>query len=102
MSTAQTLGLGAIAGFTIFLALPIGRMQSVQASTKAFLAATATGILIFLLWDVLSAAVEPVEGALEDGRDGRFIWLASLLTAEFVIRFVGPLLYHRGGEGPRR
>ena len=27
MSTAEILGLGAIAGFTIFLGLPIGRMQ---------------------------------------------------------------------------
>src|SRR5438067_309206 len=39
MSTLQTLGLGAIAGFTIFLGLPIGRMQSVKPATKAFLAA---------------------------------------------------------------
>ena len=43
MSTAQTLALGAIAGLTIFLGLPIGRMQNVKAETKAFLAATATG-----------------------------------------------------------
>ena len=81
MSTAQTLGLGAIAGFTIFLGLPIGRMQSVKPATKAFLAATATGILVFLLWDVLSQAVDPVETALTDGRDGRFAWLAALFAA---------------------
>src|SRR5919206_2327974 len=93
MSTAQTLGLGAIAGFTIFLALPIGRMQSVQASTKAFLAATATGILVFLLWEVLSAAVEPVEGALENGRDGRFAWLAFLLAAGFAIGLMSLVYY---------
>ena len=59
MSTAQTLVLGAIAGFTIFLGLPIGRMQNVTAATKAFLASIATGILIFLFWDVMSEAVEP-------------------------------------------
>jgi zinc transporter, ZIP family len=93
MSTAQTLGLGAIAGFTIFLGLPIGRMQSVQASTKAFLAATATGILVFLLWDVLSAAVEPVEGALEDGRTGRFAWLSFLLAAGFVVGLMSLVYY---------
>src|SRR5438132_634104 len=61
MSTAQILLLGAIAGSTIFLGLPLGRMQSVPVSVKAFMSATATGILIFLLWDVLSAAVDPVE-----------------------------------------
>jgi zinc transporter, ZIP family len=93
VSTAQTLALGAVAGFTIFLGLPIGRMQSVQASTKAFLAATATGILVFLLWDVLSAAVEPVEGALEDGRTGRFFWLAFLLAAGFIVGLMSLVYY---------
>lgn len=83
MSTAQTLALGAIAGFTIFLGLPIGRMQNVKPGTKAFLASTATGILIFLVWDVLSQAVGPVEQALENGHDGRFIWLAFLLAGGF-------------------
>jgi ZIP family zinc transporter len=93
VSTAQTLGLGAVAGFTIFLGLPIGRMQNVQASTKAFLAAIATGILVFLLWDVLSAAVEPVEAALEDGRGGRFTWLSFLLTAGFVTGLMSLVYY---------
>jgi ZIP family zinc transporter len=93
MSTAQILGLGAIAGFTIFLGLPIGRMQGVQASTKAFLAAVATGVLVFLLWDVLSGAVEPVESALEDGRTGRFALLAFLLTAGFTIGLMTLVYY---------
>ena len=93
MSTAQTLLLGAIAGFTIFLGLPIGRMQGVPTSTKAFLAATATGILVFLLWDVLSAAVEPVESALEAGRGGRFAWLSFLLTAGFGVGLMSLVYY---------
>jgi ZIP family zinc transporter len=83
MSTVQTLLLGAIAGLTIFVGLPLGRMQNVSASTKAFLAATATGVLIFLFWDVLSQAVGPVETALKQGRDGRFAWLAFLLALGF-------------------
>jgi zinc transporter, ZIP family len=93
MSTAQTLALGAIAGFTIFLGLPIGRMQSVSPATKAFLASTATGILVFLFWDVMSHAVEPVETALQDGRDGRFIWLAFLLTAGFTVGLMTLVYY---------
>src|SRR5207244_13455776 len=88
MSTAQTLALGAIAGLTIFLGLPIGRMERVSPATKAFLASTATGILIFLFWDVVSQAVGPVETALENGRDGRFAWLAFLLTAGFFVGLV--------------
>ena len=102
MSTAQTLALGAVAGFTIFLGLPIGRMQSVQASTKAFLAATAMGILVFLLWDVLSAAVEPVEGALEDGRAGRFAWLSFLLTAGFAVGLMSLVYYDTWMKRRRR
>jgi ZIP family zinc transporter len=72
MSTAEILGLGAVAGLTIYLGLPLGRVRGVSQAVKTFFAATATGILIFLLWDVLAAAVEPVEGALSDGRTGRF------------------------------
>jgi zinc transporter, ZIP family len=83
MSTAQTLLLGAVAGLTIFLGLPIGRMQNVSAQTKAFLSSFATGVLIFLLWDVLTNAVDPIESALKAGRDGRFLWLAFLLAAGF-------------------
>ena len=55
MSTAQILLLGAVAGLTIFLGLPVARMRSVTPPMKAFFTATATGILLFLLWDVLSA-----------------------------------------------
>jgi zinc transporter, ZIP family len=101
VSTAQTLTLGAVAGFTIFLGLPIGRMQNVSAQTKAFLAATATGILIFLLWDILSGAVEPVETALKDGRTGRFLWLAFILTAGFGTGLL-TLVYYDGWMKRRR
>jgi ZIP family zinc transporter len=93
MSTAQTLVLGAIAGLTIFLGLPIGRMQNVSAATKAFLASTATGILLFLFWDVTSGAVGPVEEALEAGRGGRFAWLAFLLTAGFFVGLMSLVYY---------
>src|SRR3989441_11835318 len=93
MGTAQTLALGAIAGLTIFLGLPIGRMQSVTPATKAFLASTATGILIFLFWDVVSEAVGPVETALENGRDGRFAWLAFLLTGGFFTGLMSLVYY---------
>src|SRR6476619_5744582 len=54
MSTTQTLVLGAIAGFTIFLGLPLGRVGGGSPAMRAALPAFATGILLFLLWDVLA------------------------------------------------
>src|SRR2546421_2504704 len=101
MSTAQTLGLGAVAGFTICLGLPIGRMQNVSAQTKAFLSSTATGILVFLLWDILSGAVDPVQTALKEGRDGRFLWLGFILTAGFSVGLLS-LVYYDGWMKRRR
>jgi ZIP family zinc transporter len=93
MSTGQTLLLGAIAGLTIFLGLPIGRMQNVTPATKAFLAAVATGILVFLFWDVVSEAVGPVEEALTAGHDGRFLWLSFLLLAGFTVGLMSLVYY---------
>lgn len=102
MTTAQTLGLGALAGLTIFIGLPLGRMQNVGANVKAFLSATATGVLVFLLWDVLSGAVDPVETALKAGRDGRFLWLAFVLTAGFSVGLLSLVYYDRWIKRRRR
>jgi zinc transporter, ZIP family len=64
MSTDRILLLGAFAGLTIFLGLPIGRLRHPAMRLKAFLSAAATGVLVFLLWDVLGAASTPVEDSL--------------------------------------
>src|SRR5690349_22050258 len=93
MSTAQILLLGAVAGLTIFLGLPVARMRSVTPPMKAFFTATATGILLFLLWDVLSAAVEPVESALRDGQNARFLGLATLLAVGFSVGMMSLVAY---------
>jgi len=78
MSTTHILILGAIAGATIFLGLPVGRMRGLSANTRAGLSALATGILIFLFWDVMSGAVDPIEGALKAHQWGRFSGLSVL------------------------
>jgi ZIP family zinc transporter len=101
MSTAQTLLLGALAGCTIFIGLPVARLRNVPPSVRSMLAAIATGILIFLLWDVLAGAVDPVETALKGGRSGRFLWLATLLTAGFAGGLL-PLVYYDGWMKKRR
>ena len=69
MSGTETLILGGIAGITIFLGLPFARVR-LSTAAKAMLNAIATGILLFLLWDVLSHAIEPIEEALEESVAG--------------------------------
>ena len=64
MSTGGILALGAVAGLTIFIGLPVGRMRGLPASVRTLLNALAVGVLTFLLWDVLSGAVDPVESRL--------------------------------------
>ena len=73
MSESQTLLLGFIAGVTILIGLPLGRVRKVKPGTRQFLNALAIGILIFLIWDVLVHAFEPVDvalGKLHDGSGG--------------------------------
>ena len=64
MPASQIAILGAFAGLTIFLGLPLGRVRAEMPRVKALLNALAIGILIFLLWDVLAGAWEPVDAAI--------------------------------------
>lgn len=73
MDAGQTVLLGIIAGATILLGLPLGRLRAPAPGLRVLLNATAIGILIFLLWDVLAHAWEPVDtalGALHEGNGG--------------------------------
>ena len=70
MSLAATLLLGFVAGVTILLGLPVGRLRRPAASLRLFLNAAAVGVLLFLVWDVLSAAWEPLDGALASVHEG--------------------------------
>ena len=93
MSTAQTLLLGAIAGVTIFIGLPMGRMRGLSPRVKAFFTATATGILLFLFWDVLSQAIDPVDSAVNAHTWGRFAAVASIALAGFVVGLMSLVYY---------
>ena len=70
MSGAETTALGAIAGATIFLGLPLGRVQQLSPRVRNFLAALSAGILLFIFWDVTGAAAEMIENALLGAKDG--------------------------------
>ena len=49
MSETQTLLLGFIAGVTILIGLPLGRMRAPRPGVRQFLNAVAIGILLFLI-----------------------------------------------------
>jgi zinc transporter, ZIP family len=95
MSTTQTLLLGAIAGFTIYLGLPMARVRKLPPQVGSALNALATGILIFLFWDVLSHGVEPVETHLQAHSWGAFVGYASLLVVGFAAGMMC-LVYYDG------
>jgi len=93
MSTTQTLILGAIAGFTIYVGLPIGRLNNVSPKMRAALSAIATGILVFLFWDVVSHGVEPVESHLEGHKWAAFAGYATLLGLGFAAGLMSLVYY---------
>jgi ZIP family zinc transporter len=69
MSEPRTLLLGLIAGGTILLGMPLGRLKAPRPALRQMLNALAIGVLIFLLWDVLSGAFEPIDTALGNVHD---------------------------------
>ena len=64
MDLGKTLLLGLIAGTTIVLGIPLGRLRRPMPSLRLMLNAVAVGILLFLVWDVLTHAWEPIDAAL--------------------------------------
>ena len=70
MSHGAAAALGAIAGATIFIGLPVGRIRGVSRAVQGMLNAVATGVLLFLLWDILNHAITPVETSLAAARRG--------------------------------
>jgi len=70
MGFAQTVLLAAFAGGTIYLGLPVGRRRNLSPNMQAMLTAAAGGVILFLIYDVLSQAIEPVTSALGAARRG--------------------------------
>jgi ZIP family zinc transporter len=64
VTLGRTLLLGAIAGGTIVLGMPLGRLRKPVPLVRLALTAVAIGVLLFLVWDVLSHAYEPIDVAL--------------------------------------
>jgi ZIP family zinc transporter len=93
MSTGETLLLGAIAGLTIFVGLPMGRVSGTTPAVRAAMSSIATGILVFLFWDVVSHGVAPVESHLEAHEWGGFAAYAVLLGLGFTAGMMSLVYY---------
>jgi ZIP family zinc transporter len=64
LSFWTTVLLGAIAGFTIFLGLPIARARRFSPQTIALLNALAIGILLYLVVEIAQNAIAPIAQGL--------------------------------------
>jgi ZIP family zinc transporter len=100
LSFAQTAALGALAGFTIYLGLPFGRLQLLGDRARVALAMFAVGVLAFIFVDVMEHAFGIVEGAVEGfkhdtGSLGHAVGLAALLGGGFGVGLAGLAMTER-------
>src|SRR5579859_897278 len=93
MNVWQTTALGALAGFTIYLGLPVARLGPRTKTLQNLLNAVAIGVLLFLVWDILSKAQEPIDealkGAVKSGHWSAFGSLVFMLVLGLVLGLVG-------------
>ncbi len=94
MTFAETALLGAVAGFTIFLGLPFGRLHRVDARARVGLAFFAVGVLAFIFVDVMEHAIAIVEAAVDSfkndsGSLGHAVGLGAVLAAGFALGLAG-------------
>src|SRR5216110_2474573 len=101
MSQPMAVLLGAIAGATIFLGLPVARMRGLPTAVQGVLNAFATGILVFLLWDILSHAGTPVENAVVFKKDS-FAAMAIIFAAGITAGLLGLVYFNRAIFGRLR
>ncbi len=100
MSLAQTTALGAIAGFTIFLGLPLARMERVGPRTRIALAMLSVGILAFLFVEVMEHGFAIVEEPVEElgegkGELGEAIGYALMFASGLAAGLVGLTYFER-------
>ena len=92
MSFGATTALGAFAGLTIFLGLPIARAKKLKPSTIGLLNALAIGILVYLVIEIAMNAIIPTNRAIATWHRhlGPFPFgLVASLAGGLVIGLVG-------------
>ncbi len=85
MTLAGLSLLGAVAGITIFLGLPLARARGVSPKAKGMLNAAAAGILLFLLVDVMGDAFETTSDAVLGALSGQGSPQAASLCALLLV-----------------
>jgi ZIP family zinc transporter len=94
VSFIETVVLGAIAGLTIYLGLPLARARRVEERSRTALAMLSVGILAFIFMDVTAHGQEIVSTSLSSFHDhhtsfGHVLFLFVLLAAGFTAGTVG-------------
>jgi ZIP family zinc transporter len=89
MSFGETIALGALAGFTIYLGLPLGRLQLLGNRSRVALAMFSVGVLAFIFVDVLSNGLDIIHTALRNaehhnGSVAYLVFLVVLLAGGFL------------------
>jgi ZIP family zinc transporter len=87
MSFGETVLLGALAGFTIYLGLPFGRLEIVSERARVALAMFSVGVLAFLFAEILVHGVEIVEESVQELHDGGSLAASSGLAALLAVGF---------------
>lgn len=64
MTFGSTILLGAVAGLTILLGLPVARLPRLGPRVMSFLTAGSVGVLLFLFYDIIRNASQTVETAM--------------------------------------
>jgi len=95
MNFIQTVLLGAIAGFTIYLGLPVGRIKGLSEKTRSFLSMTSVGILIFLFFDIVGQLSEPIEETLTQANFVQFFILLSIFIIGFGAGLMGLIAFEK-------
>jgi ZIP family zinc transporter len=94
MSFGETVGLGAIAGFTIFVGLPMARVRWAGDRVRVCLAMFSVGILAFIFMDVTKHGEAILETAVDHYQHGtgsfaHVVWLFALLAVGFIAGTAG-------------
>src|SRR5580704_2328116 len=96
--TAVTLG--GLAGFTIFLGLPLAFLKNMSQRVSGFLTAMSTGILVFLLVEITGKVIDNVEDLTVSAASGFPRWgdtffYAALFASGLFIGLMGLVWFER-------